>query len=349
MQFASDNTGPAHPKVMEAMLRANEGYAMGYGADPLMNEVRERMCDLFETPEAAVHLVINGTTANSLLLATLAKPWDAIFCTQMSHIEEDEGNAPEFFSGGAKLHLIPAENARMTPDDLRSAIEAQGNRGVHGPQRGPVSITQATETGTIYSLEQIKALTDVARSCGLKTHLDGARFANAMVRLGCSAAEMTTHAGIDAISFGGTKNGLIGVEACVLLDPEKAFEFEMRRKRAGHLLSKHRYLSAQMLAYLTDDLWIDMAQAANAASDRLRLGMAQMSDVHIHDDPASNLFFASFPRAAHKRLHDAGAVYYTWGDVEDGPADALIRGRFVTNWSTSETEVDQFLDILAGG
>ena len=344
MQFASDNTGPVHPKVMEALAKANQGYAMGYGADPIMDHVRDSLRDLFDAPEAAVHLVINGTTANCLILACLAQPWDTVFCTNMAHIEEDEGNGPEFFTGGAKLTHVDSTNAKMTPQTLAAAIETQGNRGVHGPQRGPISITQATETGSVYTLGEIKSLTQTAQSYGLKTHLDGARFANAAMRLGCSAADMTTHAGIDAISFGGTKNGLMGVEACIILDPELSWEFELRRKRAGHLLSKHRYLSAQMQAYLADDLWQDMAQMANDRSDQLRLGMNGAADVM--GAPASNLFFATFPRKIHQRLKSAGAVYYTWDDVDAGDPEEPIKARFVTNWATTETEVAQFLDIL---
>ena len=345
MQFASDNTGPVHPKVLESLSRANEGYAMGYGADPIMEDVTARIRDLFDAPEAAVHLVINGTTANSLILATMSNPWDTIFCADIAHIEEDEANAPEFFTGGAKLTLVPSDGGKIAPDDLQTKIEAQGNRGVHGPQRGPLSITQATETGSIYSLPEIKALTDTASNYGLATHLDGARFANAMVRLGCSAADMTTHAGIQTVSFGGTKNGLMGVEACVLLDPALSDEFQYRRKRAGHLLSKHRYLSWQMQSYLKDDLWIDMATLANTASDRLRHGMQRLNKVTVHGDPASNLFFASFPAADHQRLRAAGAVYYA-DEAGSDPAEQ-IKGRFVTNWSTTEAEVDRFLDLLA--
>ncbi len=346
MQFASDNTGPVHPKVMDAVLKSNNGYAMGYGADALMEDVRSQLRHLFETPEAAVHLVVNGTTANALLLATLAQPWDTIFCADVAHVEEDEGNAPEFFTGGAKLTLVPTTNGKMTPEALRTAITSQGNRGVHGPQRGPVTITQATETGSVYTLSEIKALTDVAKEFGLKTHLDGARFANACAALGCTAAQMSTDAGIDAISFGGTKNGLMGVEACIMFDPALSWEFELRRKRAGHLLSKHRYLSAQMQPYLTDDLWLDMASSANARSTQLRSGLHKTNIAQIEGDPTSNLFFATLPRASHQTLMAQGAVYYKWGDVETGPADEMIRARFVTNWSTTEAEVDQFLSIV---
>ena len=346
MYFASDNAGPAHPKVMDALVKANEGYAMGYGADPIMDEVRTLIQDAFEAPEAMVHLVINGTAANSIILASMTKPWETVFCSPMAHIHEDECNAPEFYTG-AKLTLVPAKNAKMTPDALRASLAGEQTRGVHGPQRGPVSITQVTEKGTVYSLEELRALTDVARDFGVKTHLDGARFANAMVALGCTPAEMSWKAGIDAVSFGGTKNGLMGVEACVIFDPDLAWEFELRRKRGGHLLSKHRYLSAQMLAYMTDDLWGDMARSANARCARLADGLRGIDHVRMQYEPDANMIFFEMPRAHHKRVLDGGAVYYVMdGDAEVGDADEPLTGRLVCDWSMTEAGVDQFLKLI---
>lgn len=348
MFFASDNAGPAHPKVMEALMNANNGYAMGYGADPIMAEVRRLIRDAFEAPDAMVHLVINGTAANSIILASMTKPWETVFCSPMAHIHEDECNAPEFYTG-AKLTLVPAQNAKMTPDALRTAIAGEETRGVHGPQRGPVSITQVTEKGTVYNLDELKALTDVARGFGIKTHLDGARFANAMVALGCTPADMSWKAGIDAVSFGGTKNGLIGVEACVIFDPDLAREFEFRRKRGGHLLSKHRYLSAQMLAYMTDDLWVDMARAANARCARLADGLRGIDRVRLQYEPEANMIFFDMPRAHHKRMLDGGAVYYVMdGDAAVGDPDQRLTGRLVCDWSMTDAGVDQFLALLRG-
>ena len=215
MYFASDNAGPAHPKVIEAMVAANAGYAMGYGADPIMEQVRTQVREIFEAPEAAVYLVINGTAANSVLLGAMTKPWETIFCTDCAHIHEDECNAPEFYTG-AKLTLVPTVDGKMTPDALRQKIMGEQNRGVHGPQRGPLSITQVTEKGTIYSLDDINALAATAQEFGMQTHLDGARFANALVALDCSPAEMTWKAGVDTVIFGGTMNGRLVVEACVI-------------------------------------------------------------------------------------------------------------------------------------
>ena len=349
MNFASDNAGPVHPEVMAALLRANEGHARAYGADAIMQEVRARLRDTLAAPEAAVFLVGTGTAANALLLATMTRPWETVFCAPMAHIHEDECNAPEFFTGGAKLTLVPERDARITPEGLRAAIGAEETRGVHGPQRGPVSLTQATEKGTVYGLDDLHVLTGVARDFGLRVHMDGARFANALVTLGCTAGEMTHLAGIDALSFGGTKNGLMGVEAAVIFDPALAHEFELRRKRGAHLFSKHRYLSAQMLAYLTDELWLRLARAANARLQGLVSGLRRAGAVILWE-PQANLVFARLPRAVHQRLIAAGAVYYIWdGDPDSGAPDELLTARFVCDWSVAEDDIARFLSVLAAG
>ena len=348
MYFASDNAGPAHPKVMDALVVANQGYAMGYGADPIMDEVRTQIRDIFEAPEAAVFLVINGTSANAILLATMSQPWQTIFCADVAHIQEDECNAPEFYSQ-AKLTLVESIDGKITPGGLRNKILSEETRGVHGPQRGPLSITQVTEKGTLYSLGDIKALTGTATEYGLKTHLDGARFANAVTALGCSPAEMTWKAGVDTLSFGGTKNGALGVEACVVFDPELAWEFELRRKRGGHLLSKHRFLSAQMQAYLADGLWLDMARSANARCTQLAHGLRGHNSVEMLFEPQANIIFFQMPRREHKRMLDGGAVYYVMdGDPETGDPDERLTGRLVTDWSMTPEGIDQFLDLLRG-
>ena len=349
MFFASDNAGPAHPKVMEALTAANDGYASGYGADAGMGRVREMVRDVFEAPEAAVYLVATGTAANVLTLATLANPWETIFCSPMAHIHEDECNAPEFYTGGAKLTLVDTVDAKITAPALQKAIEREETRGVHGPQRGPVSITQATEKGTVYTTAELRVLTDVARHYGLKAHMDGARFTNALVSLGCSAAEMTWKSGIDAVSFGGTKNGLLGVEACIFFDPAVGLEFELRRKRGAHLFSKHRFLSAQMEAYLTDDLWLTMARQANDACAHLIAGLEHVPDVQVLFAPQSNLVFFDAPRALHQKALAAGAVYYvTSGNPDEGPADERLTGRLVCDWSTDHKGIDRFIAYLKG-
>lgn len=346
MNFASDNAGPVHPLVMNALLEANEGHAPSYGADRWTEAATARIREVFEAPEAAVLLVPTGTAANSLALATLSKPWDAIFCTRMAHIQEDECNAPEAFAGGAKLMPLPAPEAKLTPDTLRSAMAALGS--VHGPQRGPVSITQATEKGTLYTLDEIRAVTAVAREFGSRVHMDGARLANALVTLGCTPAEMTWRAGVDAVSFGGTKNGLMGVEAVILFDPALGWELELRRKRAAHLFSKHRYLGAQMLAYLTDGLWLETARAANGALMLLVEGLRALGG-EPEWEPGANLVFVRLPRAMHRRLREAGASYYLYdGPLDQGDPLEPLLCRLVCDWSTGPGAVDRFLAVAAG-
>ena len=347
MIFASDNCGPALPQVMEAVVAANSGFQASYGNDDLMDEVRHLMREVFEAPEAVVYLVATGTAANALALSTLAKPWDTIFCTPLAHIQIDECHAPEFYSGGAKLTLV-GEADKMTPAELEAAIEGWTKGDVHVSQHGPVALTQVTARGRLYSLDELKALTNVAKKHGLSTHLDGARFANAMVALGCSASEMTWKAGIDAVSFGGTKNGCLGVEAVVFFDPAHAWEFELRRKRGAHLFSKHRYLSAQMLGYLRNDAWLKAAKGANTKAARLIDGLRQVPHANFTFEPEANMMFATLPRSAHKRLRSAGATYELHGPLHDGPDDEPIGMRLVVGWSVDEADIDRFLEIAKG-
>src|SRR6056297_3037133 len=237
MNFASDNCGPVHPEVLAALNDANHGHAPAYGADALMDAVRDRLRDLFEAPEAEIFLVATGTAANALALSTLTQPWQTVFCTPLAHIQTDECNAPEFYTGGAKLSLA-GEGDKMTPEALNAAIESWPLGDVHVAQRGPVALTQATERGRVYTTAELAALTEAAHAHVQPVYMDGARFANALEALGCTPAEMTWKAGIDALSLGATKNGCLGVEAVMFFAPDTAWEFELRRKRAAHLFSK---------------------------------------------------------------------------------------------------------------
>ncbi|MGB0772373.1 MAG: threonine aldolase family protein [Paracoccaceae bacterium] len=343
MFFASDNAGPVPQQVLDQMVSANSGYLPSYGADPQMEQVTRLVREKFEAPDAAVYLVGTGTAANALALSTLSQPWETVFCSPVSHIHEDECNAPEFYMGGGKLTLV-GDIDKITPEALFKSIEGEENRGVHGPQRGPVSITQITEKGHSYSVEEVQAISNVAKTYGLALHMDGARFTNAIVARNASPAEMTWRAGVDALSFGGTKNGLMGVEGVIFFDPKHAWEFELRRKRGAHLFSKHRYLSAQMLAYLTDDLWLDLARRANGNFARLKAGLETIPDVQLRGNPDGNMTFFDMPRALHKRAEAAGAVYY-WDDVE-GPMDQMIMGRLVCDWSITHDMIDQFIACL---
>ena len=347
MFFASDNCGPAHPSVMQAVMDANTGYQPSYGDDTLMEDVRTRLRALFEAPEAAVYLVATGTAANALALATLADPWQTVFCTPKAHIHCDECHAPEFYTGGSKLTLV-GEGDKMTADGLRAAIEAWVRYDVHVSQRGPVALTQATEMGHLYTLEELAALSAVARDYGLPVHMDGARFANAVAAMGCSPAEMTWKAGIDAVSFGASKNGCLGVEAVIFFDPRHAWEFELRRKRGAHLFSKHRYLSAQMQGYLAGETWMHNARAANAKGARLAAGLREVPGAVLLNDPQVNMIFATLPRATHARLHAAGAVYGLAGPLEGDDPDEPLPMRLVCDWSIPDAEIDSFLAIARG-
>ncbi len=350
MFFVSDNASPVAPEVLDALARANEGYAMPYGADALMAEVRAKIREVFEAPEAAVYLVATGTGANALSLGFMCPPWATVFCHRHAHISEDECAAGEFYTGGAKLTLIDGPGAKITPAALAQAIAEATNPDVHHVRLGMLSLTNLTERGAAYTPAEVAELTALAKAAGMPSHMDGARFANALVATGATPAEMTWKAGIDVLSFGGTKNGLMGAEAVVLFDPAKAIEFELRRMRGGHLFSKHRYLSAQMAAYLKDGLWLKLAAQANASGQRLAKGLAAIPGVEVQAAPAANLMFVRMPRSAHARARAAGAAYYLMSsdDVTAGPADTPILCRLVTSWSTTDAEVEHFLALIRG-
>jgi threonine aldolase len=349
MFFASDNASPVPPQIMAALQKTNDGYASSYGADFEMDEVRRLIREIFEAPEAEVYLVATGTAANVISLATLVQPWQAICCHSTAHISVDECGSPEFYTGGAKLALIDGDDGKITPAALKTSIGTQVQGFVHSVQHGALSLTNATENGTVYSAAELKALCDIAKSHGMGTHLDGARFANSVVSTGATPAEMSWKAGIDVLSFGGTKNGLMGVEAVILFDPKLAWEFELRRKRGGHLFSKHRYLSAQMLAYLTDGLWLDLAAKANASATKLSKGILKTKGSNLLHPTQANAVFASWSRKGHRAAHEAGAKYYFWNSDEnlEGPDDDLMTARLVSSWCTTDQEIDAFLALIS--
>ncbi|MEM8570357.1 MAG: low specificity L-threonine aldolase [Pseudomonadota bacterium] len=349
MWFVSDNAAPAAPEILAALQDANRGYAPSYGKDAITERMVARIRDIFEAPKGAVHLVSTGTTGNALALACLCPPWATIYCHRNAHVEEDECAAPEFYTGGAKLTLLEGPHAKIAPDQFSAALDFTGRAGVHNVQRGALTLTNSTELGAVYSPDEIHALADLAHARGVPVHLDGARFANALVSLGCSPAEMTWKAGVDILTLGGTKNGLLGVEAVVLFDPELSWEFQLRRKRAGHLLSKYRYLAAQMDAYLANGLWLDLARRANTRAQELSSGLTRLPGARLNHPTEANAVFASFPRAGHRALKAAGAEYYLWPGNQslDGPGDEPLSARLVCSWSTEAEEVSAFLSVLA--
>lgn len=339
MIFNSDNAAPVPPAVLAALSGANHGGAPGYGADDLTQAVEALMREVLRAPDAVVRLVATGTAANALSLAAFCPPWGTVFCHEHAHIAEDECGAPEFYTHGARLSLIPGAHGRIDASALAQAIEASG-ASVHNQQRGMLSLTNVTEAGTVYSAAQTAALANLARAGGMPVHLDGARFANAVAATGTHPAELTWRAGVDVLSFGGTKNGLMGVEAVVLFDPERAWEFDLRRKRGGHLLSKGRYLAAQMLAMLEDNRWLDWAAHANGMAARLAHGLTARGIALAHPVEA-NILFPHWPEGTSARLRAAGATFH------DMPAPEGFQGaRLVTSWATTEAEVEALLHLV---
>lgn len=337
MFFASDNAAPCPPEVMASLAQVNQGFAMPYGKDEHTARVIEVIRDLFEARQAAVYFVATGTVANCLSLATVSPLWGAVFCHTHAHVQEDECGAPEVFTGG-KLLLVPGEHGRMCPQALDHAIRTRTSGAVHSIQKGAVTLTNITEGGTLYTAAQTAEIAAVAKAHGLPLHLDGARFANAVAASGSTPAELTWKAGVDIVSFGGTKGGLMGAEAVIFFDPEKAWEFELRRKRSGHLFSKLRYLSGQFEGWLAEGRWLKHAAHANAMAARLATGLAQIQGVVVAGEAAANILFVKMPEATITRLREAGAVFYLRGD---GYA------RLVTSWATTEADCDQFIALAA--
>lgn len=351
MQFMSDNTAPAAPAVMAAVVAANDGHARSYGAEDAMARVTARIRTLFEAPEAEVQLVATGTAANALSLACLTPPWGAVLCHAGAHVNSDECGAPEFYTAGAKLIPLAGDDGRIAPAALQAALATLGGASVHNVQGAALSLTNATEAGTIYRAAAVAALTRPAQAAGLAVHMDGARFANALATAGGTPAALTWQAGIDVLTLGGTKGGCLGVEAIIFFDPARARDFGFRRKRAGHLFSKHRYLSAQMAAWLDDGLWLDLAARANDAAQILAAGLAAVPGVTLAHPVEANAVFARCPRALHRAALAGGAEYHLWDwdATLEGPDDEPLLARLVCNWSTAPAEVAALLALLRRG
>lgn len=347
MNFASDNSWGAHPAALAALAQANDGAVMGYGADPVTARAEAMMREVLEAPEAAVRFVATGTAANALVCAQLAPSFGRIYCHEDAHVETSECGAPEFYAHGAKLVTIAGEGGRIAPDALARAVAAGAGAGLNGGRGALVSITNATEWGTVYRPSDVAALAAVARDAGLPLHMDGARFANAVAFAGCSAADMTWRAGVDALCFGGTKNGAMAAEAVVFFDPALAEDFDYRRKQAGQVWSKNRFLAAQMLALATGGLWLDLARQANAKAARLAEAVLEGGG-RLLAPVESNAVFAAIPALTHARARAAGVLYHLWSDVP------LIEGapvpvRLVCSWDMPDLEVTALADLLRQG
>jgi threonine aldolase len=339
MNFKSDNTAGAAPEILAAIARANEGAATSYGADEITTRLTATLSGLFER-EVAAFPVATGTAANALSLATLVPPHGAVFCHENAHINVDECGAPEFFAG-AKLVPLKGAAAKVTPDAIAARLGYHIRGDVHHTQPAAISITQATELGTCYTSAEVQALGALAKARGIALHMDGARFANAVAHLKCKPADITWKVGVDALSFGFTKNGAIAAEAVVFFDPARAEDFVFRRKRAGHLISKMRFVSAQIEAMLDGDLWLKLARHANAMAARLGEGLKTLPGFTVTEAREANEVFVKLPsETAQKRLEAAGAKFYLWEPVSDGRP--LIR--LVCSFATGDAEVQQFLD-----
>jgi threonine aldolase len=328
---------------MAAINAANTGLLPSYGADEFTERLQGAVSALFER-EVAVYPVATGTAANALALAQLAPPFGGIYCHEAAHIVTDECGAPELFTGGAKLLGVASPSGKIGPEAIDAAVALANDMGVHHVKPSAISVTQATELGTVYGLAELKALTAAGKRHGLAVHMDGARFANALVHLNCSPAEATWKAGIDVLSFGATKNGALAAEAVVFFDPRRAQEFERRRKRAGHLWSKLRYLSCQLLAYLQDDLWLRNARQANAMAARLARGLETLAGAKLLQPVQANELFVAVPERLIAALEGEEFHFYRWPWLKPSEGVAI---RLVTSYATTEADVDDFLQSAA--
>ncbi len=333
MNFRSDNVVGIAPEILAAIAAANSGRAPSYGEDDITKGLDASFSELFEHP-VTVFPVATGTAANALALSALSPPWGAIYCHEDAHVAIDECGAPEFYSG-AKLIGVPGEHGKIVPSVVATRLTEAGF--VHQVQPAAVSISQTTEAGTIYSVDEVAALGAFVRRHGLRFHMDGARFGNAVAASNATPADVTWRAGVDVLSFGATKNGAMAAEAVVFFNEEMARDFGYRRKRGGHLLSKMRFLSAQLAAYLADDLWLRNARHANAMAARLADGLRALPDARLRHPMQANEIFVELPSAIIAGLAADGFGFYRW----DGEGGHCLR--LVTAFDTTAEDVDAFI------
>lgn len=327
--FASDNYAGSTPEAWAALDEARHGHARAYGDDEWTARASNMLRDLFET-ECDVFFVFNGTAANSLALASCCRSYHSILCHELAHVETDECGAPEFFSNGTKVLLIPGENGKIDPAAIERTVKKRTD--LHFPKPRAVSLTNATEVGTVYTPSEIKSIWAKTKSLGLKLHMDGARFANAVASLGCPPKEITWQAGVDVLCFGGTKQGMAVGEAVVFFNREMADEFEWRCKQAGQLASKMRFLSASWVGMLRDGAWLRHAAHANAMAARLEAAVKDLPGVRLLFPRQANAVFAELPLPAIEKLHGKGWLFYTF--IGAGGC------RFMCSWDTREEDVD---------
>jgi len=344
MNFCSDNAIGVAPEIMSALAEANRGPSMPYGADDWTKRVERRFAEIFEH-DVRVFPVATGTAANALSLATLAPPYGSIYAHEEAHVMVDECGAPEMFSGGAKLRPLPGAHGKLNAETLARALKREHSSDVHQVIPAAVSVTQATEAGTVYQPAELQVIAEVARSNKVRLHMDGARFANALAFLGVPARQVTWEAGIDILSFGASKGGAMAAEAVVFFDPALAENFGHRRMRAGHLVSKMRFVSAQLEAYLADGLWLKLARHANAMAQRLAQGLGatlpRLPGSRLLHPVEANELFVQLPAPAIAALRQAGFDFYDW------PAEEGAAIRLVTAFNTETAHVELFLKTVS--
>jgi threonine aldolase len=350
MNFASDNGAGVTPEILDAIVASSRVNAPAYGADDYTARAQAHLSRAFET-EIAAFLVTTGTAANALALSALVNPWEAVFCHEEAHIHDDECGAPELFSGGAKLVGIAGEGGKITPEGLRETLERFPRGLVKSSQPGALSLSQATEAGTVYSVREVSELSSIAHRNGIGVHMDGARFANALISAKTTPADLTWRAGVDILTLGATKNGALACEAVLFFDPARAENFAFQRKRGGQTLSKGRFLGAQMEAYLADGLWLRLAERANNSARRLARGLAASPGVRLAWPTEANEVFVVAPNAMVGRWRAAGARLYEWSTRSLAPERTPRAGetlvRLVTSFETTSNEIDRFIGLCA--
>ena len=351
MDFASDNTTGASQAILAAIVAANVGPASAYGADSLTVKAARQLCEVFER-QCACFLVNTGTAANALVLGALSPPFGAIFCHAQAHIMDDECGAPEMFTGGAKLVGIAGRAGKIAPAEFKAVLGSFPRGLAKQVQPAALSLSQATESGTIYTCQELAGLSTLAHDAGLMVHMDGARFANALVSLNCTPAAMSWKAGIDVLSFGATKNGALACEAVIFFDSARAASLPYLRKRSGHTLSKGRFLGAQMAAYLENGHWLDLAAKANGHARRLTQGLGTVPGVRIPWPCEANEVFVILPGAIDTALTAGGALYSHWKFRDSGPdcappAKDEVFVRLVTSFAIKPSDIDRLLAIAA--
>lgn len=333
IELRSDNAAGVAPEIMSAIAAANTGSALAYGADEWTAALRDKVREVFEHPDAEAFPVISGTAANSLALSALCPPWGSVLCHETAHIQQNECGATSLFGGGATIRGLGGDHFRLTPAIVHQAFDTTRWGDPHHSQPSVLSLTVPTDHGTLYTPQQIADLTAVAHERGLRGHLDGARLANAIAALDCSPADLTWRAGIDAFSLGATKNGVLSTDAIVCFDPAVSEELVYRLKRSGHVASKMRFQSVQLTRYLTDELWLNLAQRSNSAMSRLADGLRGLG-VEMLNDPDVNMLFIRLEPDAIDRLADAALLFYRMSP------DTI---RLVTSFQTTEDEIDEAL------